>query len=94
MNEIKVNYVTTLPKYGNAPRVEIIGNNKEKYKVYFYEKKNSTQEYVLYTSGTSETNQVFIGPSKQWYTDWVVNVTDLNDNLLFSDKFLPKNNRN
>ncbi len=90
MNEITVNYVTTLPKYGNAPRVEIRGNDKQKYNVYFYEKKNSTQEYVLYTSGTSETNQIFVGPSKQWYTDWFIKVTDLEDEILFSDKFLPK----
>jgi len=91
MNEINVNYVTTLPKLGNAPRVEIRGSVKETYKVYFYEKKNSTQEYILYTSGTSQTNQTFIGPSKQWYTDWFIKVTDMDDNLLHSDKFNIKN---
>lgn len=87
MDIVKVNYVTTLPKLGNAPRVEIKGNEKKPYKVYFYEKKPSTQEYILYTSGTSETNKIFIGPSKQWYTDWFISVTDINDELVFSDQF-------
>lgn len=90
MNEFKVNYVTTLPKLGNAPRVEIKGTDKQKYKIFFYEKRNSAQEYSLYTSGICETNQTFIGPCKQWYTDWVIQVRDLNDNVVYSDKFLLK----
>jgi autotransporter strand-loop-strand O-heptosyltransferase len=91
MNEINVNYVTTLPKLGNAPKVEFLGNDYKQYKVYFYEKKPTTQEYVFYCSGVSETNKTFIGPSKQWYTDWFIKVTDLNDELVFSDKFSIKN---
>lgn len=90
MNEFNVNYVTTLPKEGNAPRLEIKGKNKQKYNVYFYEKKNYNQDYQLYTSGTCLTNQTFIGPSKQWYTDWFIKVTDENDNIVHSDRFLPK----
>ena len=55
MNEFKVNYVTTLPKEGNAPRLEIKGKEMNRYKVYFSEKINSSQDYDLYTSGTCLT---------------------------------------
>ena len=87
MNDFKVNYVTTLPKEGNAPRLEIKGNEKNKYNVYFFEKINSSQEYELYTSGTCFTNQTFIGPCKQWYTNWFIQVTDMNNQIVHTDRF-------
>lgn len=91
MNEIKVSYVTTLPKKGNAPRIEIKGIDAQKYKILFYEKINNTEEYKLYVSGYCETNQIFIGPSKQWFTNWFIVVRDINNNLLFSNEFNVKN---
>jgi autotransporter strand-loop-strand O-heptosyltransferase len=86
MNSFKVNYVTTLPKEGNAPRVTINGDAPHKYSVKFYDK-----NIGLISSGYCETNQTIIAKTKQWYTEWVIVVEDSNGLLVFVDNFNPIN---
>jgi autotransporter strand-loop-strand O-heptosyltransferase len=84
-NKIKVSYVTTLPKVGNAPRVSVIGDNDENYHVKFSESKNGTISLV--SSGYCKNNETIISSARQWYTDWVVEVYDSKNNLVFVDVF-------
>jgi autotransporter strand-loop-strand O-heptosyltransferase len=82
MNIFKVSYVTTLPKEGNAPRVTISGDIPHIYNVYFYE-----YNVGLISSGQCQTNQTIIAKTKQWYTDWLIIITDENDTVVFEDFF-------
>lgn len=84
MNDISISYVTTLPKGGNSPRVKITGNNDELYNIYYYDNNK------LYLSGQCKTNQIFIGKSKQYYTNWFIKVEDSNNQIQFIDKFNPE----
>lgn len=84
MNSFKVNYVTTLPKEGNAPRVIISGDVPHKYFVKFYDK-----NIGLISSGYCETNQTIIAKTKQWYTEWRVIVENSDGIIVFVDDFNP-----
>lgn len=86
MNSFKVNYVTTLPKEGNAPSVTISGDIQKKYKVEFHE-----FGVGLISSGYCMTNQTIICSVKQWYANWEIFVLDENDVIVFNDKFNPEN---
>lgn len=88
-NKIKVSYVTTLPKIGNAPRVSILGNKEETYFIKFSEKKNNSLH--LLSSGYCKNNQTIISASRQWYTEWVIEVYDSKNNLILVDIFDVKN---
>lgn len=82
MNSFKVDYVTTLPKEGNAPRVTISGDILHKYTVQFYDK------YIgLISSGYCETNQTIIAKAKQWFTEWIIMIEDEYGKIVFVDKF-------
>lgn len=89
MNSFKVSYVTTLPKEGNAPRVTITGDEDRVYEVSFCEYGGE-----ILSQGICKTNQIFIGPARQWYTDWQVIVRDITDGLkddvVLMDVFNPK----
>lgn len=82
MNSFKVNYVTTLPKEGNAPRLTISGDIQKTYKVGFFER-----GVGLVSSGECKTNQTIICNSRQWYTNWEIIVVDENEALVFTDRF-------
>ena len=84
-NSFKVSYVTTLPKEGNAPRVTITGDKPHTYKVFFYE--IVPVEIRLVSSGNCVTNQTILAKTKQWFTNWRVQIKDENDSLVFSDIF-------
>lgn len=82
MNSFKVNYVTTLPKEGNAPSVTISGNIQKTYKVEFYEVGKG-----LVSSGYCMTNQTITCRAKQWFTNWKIIIVDENDTVVFIDNF-------
>jgi autotransporter strand-loop-strand O-heptosyltransferase len=85
-NSFKVNYITTLPKIGNAPRVSISGNDIKTYKVYFYElPERGFNTGKLISSGTCETNNTIMANSQQWFTKWYIEVHDEMDMLVFND---------
>ena len=86
MNSFKVNYVTTLPKEGNAPSVAITGDIQKTYKVEFYER-----GVGLISSGYCMTNQTIICNAKQWYANWEIFVLDEDGTIAFTDKFNPEN---
>jgi autotransporter strand-loop-strand O-heptosyltransferase len=86
MNSFKVNYVTTLPKEGNAPSVAISGDIQRTYRVEFHER-----GVGMISSGHCMTNQTIICSSKQWYTNWEIFVIDENEKVVFIDKFNPSN---
>jgi autotransporter strand-loop-strand O-heptosyltransferase len=88
-NKIKVSYVTTLPKEGNAPRVTIIGNTPQKYKVMFYEVLNDKSGIKLINWGLCMNNHTILGKVKQWFTTWLIRVFDESDDLVFEDRFNP-----
>lgn len=88
-NKILVSYVTTLPKVGNAPSVSIMGNNPENYFVKFYERKKGLIN--LLSSGYCKNNQSIISATRQWYTDWVIEVYDSKNQLIFVDVFNAQN---
>lgn len=84
-NKVSVSYVTTLPKIGNAPRVSIIGAKEETYFVKFLEKKDN--KINLLSSGYCNTNQTILSASRQWFTNWIIEVYDSTNNLVFVDVF-------
>lgn len=86
MNSFKVNYITTLPKEGNAPSVTISGDIQKQYKVEFHQR-----DVGLISSGYCMTNQTIICNVRQWYTDWEIIVTDEDNKVVFIDKFNPNN---
>lgn len=88
-NKINVSYVTTLPKVGNAPRVSIIGNKNEEYDVKFYENLNGNLKILSF--GKCKNNQTIISASRQWYTNWVIEVYNSKNELVFVDVFNVKN---
>lgn len=82
MNKFRVDYVTTLPKEGNAPRVTITGDEPMTYNVYFYEYNKG-----LISSGKCDTNGTIVSNAKQWFTDWLTIITDGSDNVVFQEFF-------
>lgn len=84
-NRFEVSYMTTLPKEGNAPRVSIFGNIPQKYNVRFYE--FNPNEYKLIFEGNCETNQILIPKSKQWFTNWIIEIRDEAGEMVFKDVF-------
>lgn len=86
MNQFVVDYVTTLPKEGNAPRVSIYGDFPMVYNVYFYEYNKG-----LVSSGKCSTNGTVISNAKQWFTDWLIIITDIDDNVVFEEFFNVEN---
>ena len=85
MNSFKISFVTTLPKEGNSPTVTISGNIPHKYKVSFYEYNRG-----LITSGFCSTNQTIVGHTKQWYTDWLIEIEDELGVPVYHERFNPQ----
>lgn len=96
-NSFKVSYVTTLPLLGNAPRVSIIGNIQQKYRVVFseYKKPNNIDDVLSFNTivdvseGYCDNNQTIIGKTKQWFTNWIITVIDETGEIVFNDVFDP-----
>lgn len=88
-NSFKVSYVTTLPKEGNAPRVTITGNLPHKYFVRFLEMSEDGIDATLIAQGFCETNQTILPKSKQWFTNWRIEIFDENNKLVDSSFFDP-----
>lgn len=84
-NNFKVSYVTTLPKEGNAPRLTIIGNDLQTYRVTFHEITKGGA--ILISSGECKTNQTILAKTKQWFTQWGITVYDEKNYPVFSDYF-------
>jgi autotransporter strand-loop-strand O-heptosyltransferase len=84
MNTFEVSYVTTQPKFGDAPRVTINGDVEETYRVDF----KDVDGGVL-SSGVCKTNQTIIANIRQWYVKWHILVYDSNNNLVYQDIFNP-----
>lgn len=82
MNQFRVDYVTTLPKEGNAPRVSVYGDVPMTYNVYFYEYNKG-----LVSQGQCQTNSTVIANAKQWFTDWLIIITDSDDNVVHQEFF-------
>lgn len=79
--EVKVSYVSKLPLLGDSPKVIVNGEPNEQYIVQFIDSFG-----VLFSSGTYKSNELILG-GRQWYNDWVIIVRDIDDNILFTDKF-------
>lgn len=90
-NTFKVSYVTTLPKEGNAPRIIISGDQPHKYKVSFFERLPN-QSMNLICEGFCEVNQTLICKSNQWFTNWVVEVRDESDRMIYKNIFSLEDN--
>lgn len=84
-NKIKVSYVTTLPKLGNAPSISIYGDKEENYYVKFLEKKDD--RVILLSHGYCKNNNTIFSATQQWYTNWIVEVFDSRGDLVFIDVF-------
>ena len=83
MEKIKVSYVTTLPKIGNSPRVEIQGFPDKKYDVYFIDRKDGSFAFTTCNGG-----QTAVCGLKQWYTDWQI-LVKCENKIVFEDFFDP-----
>lgn len=88
-NKISVSYVTTLPKVGNAPRVSITGNIEEEYLVKFCERSNGKIRQL--SVGKCRNKQTILSASRQWYTDWFIEVYNSKNELVFIDVFDVRN---
>lgn len=91
MNKFQVSYVSTKPKEGNSPRVKITGDKHEEYKIYFHEKNLEDFDYNIIVSGICKTNQIFIGPTKQWFGNWFIQINNSNGDIVFTDRLSLKN---
>lgn len=90
MVKFKVDYVVKLPKLGHSPKVSISGDpeNKDIYQVLFIDKTNKK----LIFNGECQVNQTIVG-ARQWHTDWLINIFDSNNKLVFIDNYDPTNQK-
>ena len=65
----------TIINYNNGCKVEIIGSDSKKYKVKFIDNKNNK---IIYD--TIISNNMWSKPSINYYVDWKIEVTDLDEN--------------
>ena len=79
--EVKVSYISKLPLLGDSPKVIVHGEPNEQYIVQFIDSFG-----VLFSSGTYYANELILG-GRQWYNDWVIIVRDIDDNVLFTEKY-------
>ncbi len=86
MNSFKVNYVTTLPKEGNAPSVTITGDIQQTYRVEFHE-----CALGPISTGYCMTNQTIVCNARQWYTNWEIFIFNEKNEGSCVDKFNPRN---
>lgn len=84
MNRIYVKYLPTLPLQGDSPKIYINGNEQIQYRVSVTDSDSDVQ--VI--NEISNTNSLTIG-SRQYYTNWKVEVFDSHNNLVFLDNFNP-----
>lgn len=84
-----VNYVTTLPKIGNAPTISIVGSTNEIYSVLIYSEYDNNKVYDY----KCETNQILYPQLPQYYTPWIVDILNSEGSLVFRDS-LTKNIKN
>lgn len=89
-NSFKVSYVTTLPKEGNAPRLTITGNLQQKYLVNFLEVTNYGIDVTLISQGYCTNNQTIFAKTKQWFTNWRIEVYDESGALVYTTFFDPQ----
>ena len=83
---VKVDYVVTKPLDGFNPKVTIFGHpdNTDVYRVYFYDKNT----YELIFNGECRINQTIVG-TRQWHTDWVIHVVDVDGNIMYVNEYDP-----
>jgi autotransporter strand-loop-strand O-heptosyltransferase len=81
-----VDYVTTLPFEGNNPKVHIVGNKMDNFIVQFID--NNTNTIIF--EKICKTNQSVIG-ERQWFTNWLIKIYDSQNNLVYINKYKPKN---
>jgi len=89
-NSFKVSYVTTLPKEGNAPRVTITGNLPQRYLVRFLEVSEDGIDVTLVSQGYCTNNQTIFAKTKQWFTNWRIEVIDESGNIVYNTFFDPQ----
>ena len=84
MLNFKTSYVSQLPLEGNSPKLTITGDEIKEYTVLMGD--NKTKQLLF--KGPCTTNTTIIG-SRQWYTEWLTEVRDENNELIFSEIFDP-----
>lgn len=85
MNKFKVSYVTTLPKLGNSPSISITGDEQNTYNITVIDGNT-----FFGMTGETQTNQVCIFNGRQWYSNWVIDIKDENNNTVFEESFNPE----
>jgi len=88
MHIFEVDYVTTLPKSGNAPSLTISGDENKTFLVGFYE-----YGVGLISSGYCKTNQTIYSESRQWYTEWFIRVEDEEGEVVHQEFFDIRNKK-
>lgn len=83
MNFVDISYVTTLPLIGNAPRVVINSDSNQKFLVKFFDIANGKQLIKEVWCNGGEP----VYGDRQWFTNWLIEIYDSNNQLYFYDKF-------
>jgi autotransporter strand-loop-strand O-heptosyltransferase len=86
MKDLKfdINYVSKLPLLGDSPKVTIIGNNsiEEIFDVTFIDA-DSEKIFAFKKCKINET----VTAGRQWYTNWIIQICNSNNDLLYSETF-------
>ena len=89
-DRFEISYVTTLPKLANAPKISIFGNSNKTYRIKSYEIING--DMVLLYDNICKVNESITFNIKQSYTEWVIDILDIDNNsLILRDYFNLKN---
>jgi autotransporter strand-loop-strand O-heptosyltransferase len=81
-NKFEVDYVTTLPTVGNAPRVRIFGKTIDEYIVNI-----QSRDMVYNENYKCKTNETLIPNLPQWYIEWIVRIYDSRGVMVYINDF-------
>jgi hypothetical protein len=92
MQELKfdISFVSRLPLQGDSPKVTIIGDNSinEEFEVFFID--FDAEEIV--TTKKCKINETVTG-NRQWYTNWIIQIFDSKEELIYSESIDLKNKK-
>ena len=85
MVELITDYKTVLPKEGNNPKIDIIGDDPRGYVIRLID----LDKREIVSQGVCYGGQTVMG-HRQWYTNWIIEIYDADGNKLKTSEFQPQ----